>query len=162
MSVPATTAEIAGIRRRYLRMALSVFLLDFAITLIFTAAAGSWVNLWRSAGVGVLLLLGVNWLVARWLFEPIRRFLEGEIPFEDIQRRLTQLPLLTARTVGGLGLAVSVFRLSTPWWVDPATVLLPKPTTHSGSSPTRRRHRSLTPPRNSRCKTSRSTVELKD
>ena len=128
MSVPATTAEIAGIRRRYLRMALSVFLLDFAITLIFTAAAGSWVNLWRSAGVGVLLLLGVNWLVARWLFEPIRRFLEGEIPFEDIQRRLTQLPLLTARTVGGLGLAVSVFRLSTPWWVDPATVLLPKPT----------------------------------
>ena len=33
--VPATAAEIASIRRRYLWMATSVFFLDLAITLIF-------------------------------------------------------------------------------------------------------------------------------
>lgn len=126
--VPATAAEIAAIRRRYLWMATSVFLLDLAVTLIFTAAAGSWANLWRTAGIGVVMLLGVNWLFARHLFEPVRRYLEGEIAFDDVQRRLTQLPLLTAQRVGLLALLVSAFRLSTPWWVDPSVIALPAPT----------------------------------
>jgi class 3 adenylate cyclase len=118
MSTPATPAEIAAMRRRYLWMVVSIFLLDLAITLIFSAAAGSWNNLWRSGGIGVVLLLGANWLIARQLFEPIRRFLVGELPFERIQRRLTQLPLLTARYVGLLAIVVTVFRNSTPFWVD--------------------------------------------
>jgi class 3 adenylate cyclase len=127
-TVPATAAEIASIRRRYLWMATSVFLLDLAITVIFTATAGSWSNLWRSAGTGFVLLLGANWLIARWMFEPIRRYLEGRIPFEDIQRRLTQLPLLTARTVAGLALVATVFRTSLPWWLESSNVaLLQKP-----------------------------------
>ena len=79
--IPATAAEIAAIRRRYLWMVTSVFFLDLAITLIFTTIANSWGNLWRSAGIGVVLMLAANWLVARWLFEPIRRYLEGRIPF---------------------------------------------------------------------------------
>jgi class 3 adenylate cyclase len=114
----ATPQEIAAMRRRYLWMAVSVYFLDLIITLIFTATASSWNNLWRSAGIAVILLLGGNWLIARQLFEPIRRFLAGELPFDSIQRRLTQLPLLTARYVGLLSIVVIVFRNSTPWWVE--------------------------------------------
>jgi class 3 adenylate cyclase len=125
--VPATSAEIAAIRRRYLWMATSIFFLDLAITLIFTAAGGYWSNLWRSAGIGIMLLLGINWLVARWLFEPIQHYLDGKIQFESIQRRLTQLPLLTAQATAVLTFGVWAFRLSVPFWVDPS-LGLPKVT----------------------------------
>ena len=114
----ATATEIADLRRRYLWMATSIFFLDLAITLIFSAAMGSWNNFWRSEGMGIVLLGAANWLIARRLFEPIRRFLAGELPFDDIQRRLTQLPLLTARYVGLLAIVVIGFRNSTPWWVE--------------------------------------------
>ena len=40
MTVPA--AEVALLRRRYLWMATSIFFLDLAITLIFSATTGSW------------------------------------------------------------------------------------------------------------------------
>jgi class 3 adenylate cyclase len=109
-------------------MATSIFFLDLAITVIFTAVAGSWPNLWRSGGIGVVLLLGVNWLLARWLFEPIRHYLEGRTSFESVERRLTQLPLLTARGVAILAFVVAAFRLSTPYWVDSTVLLLSKPT----------------------------------
>jgi class 3 adenylate cyclase len=115
---PASPAEVAAVRRRYLWMAVSIFFIDLVITLIFTATAGSWNNLWRSEGIAVLLLLGGTWLIARQLFEPIRQFLAGELPFDRIQRRLTQLPLLTARYVGLLALVVVLFRNSTPFWVE--------------------------------------------
>ena len=125
--VPATAAEIASIRRRYLWMATSVFFLDLAITLIFTTSSGAWDNAWRSIGVGVTLLLVVNWLYDRYLFEPIRHFLEGRIPFEDIQRRLTQLPLLSAQATAVLAFLLWAFRFSVPFWVDPS-IILAKPT----------------------------------
>jgi class 3 adenylate cyclase len=130
MSVPepATPAAIAAIGRRYLWMATSIFLLDLAITVMFTAVASSWPNLWRTGGIGVVLLLGVNWLVARWLFEPIRLYLEGHASFESVERRLTQLPLLTARSVAILAFVASAFRLSTPFWIDSPVLLLAKPT----------------------------------
>ena len=124
---PPTPAEIAAMRRRYLVMATSVFVLDLTITLIFTAVAGLWMNLWRTAGIGILLLLGVNWLAARELFRPVQRYLDGEIAFEDVQRRLTQLPLLTAQRVFLLAFLVTAFRLSTPWWAG-EHVALPVPT----------------------------------
>ncbi|TAJ42153.1 MAG: adenylate/guanylate cyclase domain-containing protein [Reyranella sp.] len=125
--VPATSAEIASIRRRYLWMATSIFFLDFAIIVIFMAATDTWLNAWRSAGIGVLLLLGVNWLTVRHLFEPVRCYLDGKIPFEDIQRRLTQLPLLTAQTTAILTFTVWAFRLSVPFWAD-SSADIPKPT----------------------------------
>ena len=109
-------------------MATSIFFLDLAITVIFTAVAGSWSNLWRTGGIGVVLLLGVNGLLARWLFEPIRHFLEGRASFESVERRLTQLPLLTARGVAALAFVVSAFRLSTPFWIDSPIAPLAKPT----------------------------------
>jgi class 3 adenylate cyclase len=125
---PATPAAIAAIRRRYLWMATSIFFLDLAITVMFTTVNGTWFNLWRTGGIGVVLLLGVNWLLARWLFEPIRHYLEGRASFESAERRLTQLPLLTARGVAVMAFLVSAFRLSTPFWIDSPILLLTKPT----------------------------------
>ena len=125
-AIPKT--DIAATRRRYFLMATSVCLLDFSITLIFTAVLGTWANLWRSGGIGLVLLLGVNGLLAWRIFEPIRLYLEGALPFDDVQRRLTQLPLLVARNVAVLGFAATAFRLSTPWWVELQDVALPKST----------------------------------
>ena len=130
----ATATEIAAMRRRYLWMATSIFFLDLAITLIFSAAMGSWNNFWRSEGMGIVLLGAANWLIARRLFEPIRRFLAGELPFDDIQRRLTQLPLLTARYVGLLAIVVIGFRNSTPWWVESHVMYDLRPTIAEGQA----------------------------
>ena len=129
MTVLATTtpAEIAAIRRRYLWMATSVFFLDLTITLIFMTTSGTWGSAWRQVGSSVILLLGINWLVVRSLFEPIRRYLDGDLPFDAIQRRLTQLPLLTARTTAVLTFTLWAFRFSVPWLV-PEAAGVPKPT----------------------------------
>ena len=57
---------------------MSIFFLDLAHHPDLPATSTArWNNLWRSAGIGVVLLLGANWLIARRLFEPIRRFLAG-------------------------------------------------------------------------------------
>jgi class 3 adenylate cyclase len=124
----ATAGEVAALRRRYLWMATSVAFLSLTINVIFAATTDSWSSLWRPAGSAILLLGGANWLIARRLFEPIRRFLVGEIAFTDVQRRLTQLPLLSARYVGLLGLVVVAFQTSTPWWIDSPKLALQPPT----------------------------------
>lgn len=123
----ATRAEIAAISRRYFWMATSVFFLDLAILLIFTLVAGAWFNFLRAVAVGALLLLGINLIAAFNLFRPVQRYLDGQIPFEDVQRRLTQLPLLTAQRVFLLTLVAWAFRLSTPWWAGPSAAALPEP-----------------------------------
>ena len=115
----ATAAEIAALRRRYLWMATSIFFLDLGITLTFMLLSGSWTNGWRAVISGVVFLLAINWLISRWLYQPIQAFLEGKLPFAAIQRRLTQLPLLSARTTGILALLVWAYRMSTPWWLGP-------------------------------------------
>jgi class 3 adenylate cyclase len=79
-------------------------------------------------GAGVIFLLLVNGLIARWLYQPIQGYLEGTVAFATIQRRLTQLPLLSARTTGILGFLIWAFRLSLPWWIgsantDPALLI---------------------------------------
>jgi class 3 adenylate cyclase len=109
-------------------VAVSIYFLDLIITLIFTATADSWNNLWRSGGAGLLLLLLANLLIARRLFEPIRRFLAGDLPFEQAQRRLTQLPLMTARYVGLMAIVVIAFRNSTPFWVESHVLFEFRPT----------------------------------
>lgn len=118
MSLPAVdAAEIAAVRQRYLLMTTSIFLLDLGIILIFRAVNGGWNTLWLSEGPGVVLLFGATWLTARRLFEPIDRFLRGEIPFEAAERRLTQLPLRTAQWVALFALIAWVFRNSQAWWL---------------------------------------------
>jgi class 3 adenylate cyclase len=125
-STAISSREIAAIRRRYLWMATSVFFLDFAITVIFMGTSGTWASAGRQVGISLMFLLGVNWLVVRSIIEPIRRYLRGDLPFDDIQRRLTQLPLLTARTTAILAFATWAFRFSVPWWLG-ASEGIPKP-----------------------------------
>ena len=124
----ATTAEIAVLRRRYLWTATSIFFLDIAISLIFRLVNGAWDALWMSVAPSVVLLLGGNWLLARWQFEPIHRFLKGEATFESAERRLTQLPLVTARWVLIFALVVHAFRNSLSWWLPGPTIGLGPPT----------------------------------
>jgi class 3 adenylate cyclase len=126
---PAIPAEIAAIRRRYLWMATSVAAIDVAFTLVFIVITGAWSFAPRSLGAGLVLLGGVNWLLSRRLFAPIERYLEGEASFEDTQRRITQLPLLTARYVAILDLALTIFRLSATYlFTDPGVTGVPHPT----------------------------------
>ena len=113
----ARSAEIAGLRRRYLWMAVSIFFLDIGISVIFRIVNGGWETIWWSVVPSALLLLGANWLMARRLFAPIHRFLKGEAAFEDIERRLTQLPLLTARWVVILAVVLFAYRNSLSWWL---------------------------------------------
>ncbi|MPZ31564.1 MAG: HAMP domain-containing protein [Rhodospirillales bacterium] len=129
MNVPVTPAEIAAIRRRYLLMATSVLPLDIAFTLVFIVMSGAWSFAPRSLGASLVLLGGVNYLLARRLFAPIDRYLKGEARFEDTQRRLTQLPILTAQRVGVLVLVLTIFRLTATYVLtDPAMSGVPQPT----------------------------------
>ncbi len=121
----ATTAEIAMLRRRYLLMATSIFVLDLSITLLFSFLSGAWGNAWRTMGAGLILLLAFNWTISSRLFAPIQDFLHGRVAFDSIQRRLTQLPLLSAARVGSMAFLAWTFRLSLPWW---STSELPPPT----------------------------------
>ena len=109
---PASTAEIASIRRRYLWMAVSVAGIDLFSTMVFLILTGAWAYAPISLGAGFATLVVTNLLLAAWLFEPIRRFLEGRGTFDEAQRRITQLPLLTARNVAALSLILVAFRLS--------------------------------------------------
>ncbi|CAN5920296.1 hypothetical protein BH11PSE3_BH11PSE3_41020 [soil metagenome] len=130
MSAPeaATAAEIAAIRRRYLLMAVSAAGVDIAFNLVFVAMAGAWSFATRSVGVSLVLLVGVNYLVASRLFAPIATYLEGKSRFENAERRLTQLPLRTGQAVAILEFLVTLFRLgSTYFLTDPALTGVPLP-----------------------------------
>jgi class 3 adenylate cyclase len=123
------TVETGAFRRRYLLMATSALPLDIAFTLVFIVMTGAWSFAPRSLGAAVVLLGGVNYLLSRRLFAPIDRFLEGHASFEDTQRRITQLPILTARHVAVLVLVLAVFRLSyTYFFTDPSATGVPHPT----------------------------------
>ena len=123
------TPDISTMRRRYLLMATSVLPVDIAFTLVFIVMSGAWSFAPRSLGASVILLGGINYLLARRLFAPIERYLEGEAKFDDVQRRLTQLPILTAQRVAVLMLVLTVFRLTATYILtDPAMTGVPQPT----------------------------------
>jgi class 3 adenylate cyclase len=123
------TSDIDALRRRYLLMATSALPVDIAFSLVFIVMTGAWSFAPRSLGAAVILLGGVNYLLARRLFAPIERYLKGEANFDDIQRRLTQLPILTAQRVGVLMLVLTVFRLTATYvFTDPSMTGVPQPT----------------------------------
>ena len=121
----ATAAEIADIRRGYLAVATSSAVVDLAAQLIFLGLNGAWSFAPISLGAGLLLQGGVVYLLARRLFVPIDRYLVGATSFEETQRRITQLPLLTAQSVGAVALLLTVFRLSLSYF---SGADLPRPT----------------------------------
>jgi class 3 adenylate cyclase len=123
------SADAGALRRRYLLMATSALPVDIAFTLIFIVLNGAWDFAPRSLGASVVLLGGVNYLLSSRRFEPINRFLKGERSFEDTQRRITQLPILTAQHVAILVLVLTIFRLSyTYFFTDPSVTKVPQPT----------------------------------
>ncbi|HZX88163.1 MAG TPA: adenylate/guanylate cyclase domain-containing protein [Reyranella sp.] len=129
MTTPATPTEIAAIRRRYLLMATSVVVIDIASALVFFVLYDAWSFAPRSLGGGLVLLLGANYVISSRLFAPIERYLKGATSFEDTQRRITQLPLLTARSVAILILILTLLRLgSTYFFTDPTLTGVPRPT----------------------------------
>ena len=79
--VPATSAEIAAIHRRYLWMATSVVAIDMGVTLVFIGLTGAWSVAPRSLGAGLLLLLATNYYLSHRLFRPIQHYLEGAVDF---------------------------------------------------------------------------------
>lgn len=119
-------AEIAGLRRRYLLMTVSCAAIDFIASLVFVLLNGSWTYAPQSLGTGLILLLGANFLVARRLFEPIRQFLLGAAEFDSVQRRITQLPLLTGVSVGLLALIATLIRLTSGALSDPEVSHIPR------------------------------------
>ncbi len=124
-----TADDVASLRRRYLLMAVSAAPVDMAFALVFIIMTGAWSFAPRSLGASIVLLGLIMWFVARRLFAPIERYLRGEVRFEDTQRRLTQLPILTARTVALLSLVLTIFRLtSTYLFTDPDLTGVPRPT----------------------------------
>lgn len=125
----ATATEIGGLRRRYLLRTVSAAGVDVAFTCIFVAFADAWAYAPRSVAVGLFLLLGVNALVCWRLFVPIEEYLRGRRPFEDVERRITQLPILTASRVALLALAMVGFRVTAPYlWPDETVRALPSQT----------------------------------
>ncbi len=69
-----------------------------------------------------------DYFLASRLFAPILSFLEGRTSFEDTQRRITQLPLLTAQNVLILMAILTVFRLGSSYFLnDPAASHMPVP-----------------------------------
>ncbi len=129
MTEPATPAEIAAVRRRYLLMAVSVTLVDIVFNTIFIAITNAWSFAPRSFAFSLILYLGVNYLASIRLFAPIQAFLDGKAPFEAAQQRLTQLPLRTANLVAVLALAVTLLRLGYTYFFSEAAVTgVPRPT----------------------------------
>ncbi|HEX2891401.1 adenylate/guanylate cyclase domain-containing protein [Vineibacter terrae] len=127
MSTAPTPAEIAGIRRRFYLMISSVFVVDAAMTTLYCLVADAWRVFPRNMISGALLLLVANFILARDLFAPIDRFLRGEGAFEDIQRRLTQLPIIAARNVALLILPLWIFRMYAPWFLPAESAAFPWP-----------------------------------
>ena len=68
---PASKADIASIRRRYLWTAVSVAGIDLFSTLVFLSVTGAWGYAPITLGAGIATLVVANLLQAMWLFEPI-------------------------------------------------------------------------------------------
>ncbi len=112
VSLAASGCDTAGaLRRRYYYLIAAAFLVDMAIAGIFMALSDVWYLAPRIVLSSFLVLVVVNVLIARWQFAPIARFLETGQDFAGIERRMTQLPLHSARNVAILAFLLLGFRL---------------------------------------------------
>ena len=106
-----------ALERRYYILMASVFLVDMVIAGIFMAFMDSWELFWRILLSSFLMLGIANLLIAWRQFAPIARFLETGENFAAIERRMTQLPLQSARNVLLLTLPTLAFRIGSPFIV---------------------------------------------
>lgn len=121
--VPPTAIEW----RYYLAMC-APFGIDTVVSAIFTGIHGLPGLFVRNLVIdGVVLLVGMH-LIARGLFRPIHRFLAGEVAFPTIERRLTQLPLLSAVAAVAIYTPIILFRTVIPLIFDFEDAGLPAPT----------------------------------
>jgi len=112
ISLTATGCDsAASIGRRYFYLIASVFLVDMVIATIFMAASDAWHLAPRIVLSSLIVLVGANLLLARWQFAPIARFLRTGEDFPSIERRMTQLPLQSARNVAILTFLLLGFRI---------------------------------------------------
>ncbi len=108
----ATAAEIANLRRRYLYMATSIFFLDLAITVIFMVLSDAWGNAPAYGGRGRDPVAGLQLDDLQPIVRADRGYLENRRCLSSIQRRLTQLPVLSAARIHGImAFVVWSFRL---------------------------------------------------
>lgn len=112
VSLTATGCDSAvSIARRYYYLIASVFLVDMVIATIFMGLSDAWDLAPRIVLSSMVVLVGANLLLAHWQFAPIARFLKSGEDFAGIERRMTQLPLQSARNVAILTFVLLGFRL---------------------------------------------------
>ncbi|MGE3904360.1 MAG: adenylate/guanylate cyclase domain-containing protein [Reyranellaceae bacterium] len=112
ISLTATGCDTAAsIGRRYYYLIASAFLVDMVIATIFMGLSGAWYLAPRIVLSSLIVLVGANLLLARWQFAPIARFLRTGENFSGIERRMTQLPLQSARNVAILTFLLLGFRI---------------------------------------------------
>jgi class 3 adenylate cyclase len=101
------------VQRYYLAMA-APFAIDVATSAVYAAINAQPLTLLPMASVSALfLLLGVG--VCAWLLiRPVQRFLNGELPFADIEQGLASLPRRSAIVVGCLYTPMLALRLLSP------------------------------------------------
>lgn len=114
LSITAAGCDTAGsLKRRYFYLIASAFLVDMAIATIYMTFSDAWQAAPRIVLASVVMLIAANLVIARWQFAPIARFLDTGENFAGIERRMTQLPLQSARNVAILTFVLLAFRLGT-------------------------------------------------
>lgn len=94
---------------------MSVMAIDAVVNVVFIVVHDAWGVVLPSLAANLLLLGLVHYLLCRRLFAPIQRYLDGQAGFDETQRRLTQLPLLSARNVAILEFILTIYRQATSY-----------------------------------------------
>jgi len=124
----ANTTDAASIEWRYYLAMAVPFVIDLVVSVIYC-----WVNrLPQLLPVNVItdlvVLLAGGHVGARYLFLPIRRYLQSGRDFAGIERPLTQLPLRSAMWIMWLYLPLLLYRVVVPMLFDIAPADVPQPT----------------------------------
>lgn len=125
---PLPEIDAAALRRRYFRFMAVPTAVDLLLIGTFYVIVGGWVVAPVNVALTIAFLGAANLAIGTRLFEPIRRHLAGDLDFEAVQRRLTQLPLLSATVTGAISIVLTLIRFSLPDGYPPAKGVFPEPT----------------------------------
>ena len=107
------TAGAYIVHRYYLAMA-TPFLVDLATSAVYVAINSAPLTLLPVAAVSAVFLVAGIGLGAWLLIRPVRRFIDGAVPFAEVEPRLASLPRRSAVLVGCLYAPMLAFRLLAP------------------------------------------------